>query len=156
MKDKPDITYSVMALMVIGGIIYFTHNYFQQLIAPPSGDISTLQERIAPLGKLNIEGDIKTPEPKAQPEVLKVAKVPEADGESIYNKSCASCHAVGILNAPKPKDEANWTPRLAQGISGLVESAVVGKGMMPPRGGCSSCSNDDLKSAIQFMTDFPK
>jgi cytochrome c5 len=151
MKDKPDITYSVIALMVIGGIIYFTHNYFQQLIAPPSSDMSTLQERIAPLGKLNVEGDIK--EPKAQPQV---AKSTEVDGESIYNKSCASCHAVGILNAPKPKDEANWTPRLAQGISGLVESAVAGKGMMPPRGGCSSCSDDDLKSAIQFMTDFPK
>jgi cytochrome c5 len=100
--------------------------------------------------------DFPKSEPKAQPEVSKVSEASKLLGESIYNKSCASCHAVGILNAPKPKDEANWTPRLAQGISGLVESAVAGKGMMPPRGGCSSCSDDDLKSAIQFMTDFPK
>ena len=34
----------------------------------------------------------------------------------------------------------------------MLQSAITGKGAMPPRGG-SQASDDELKAAIQYMVD---
>ncbi|WP_207063272.1 cytochrome c5 family protein [Motiliproteus sp. SC1-56] len=75
-----------------------------------------------------------------------------ADGEAVYNKACVNCHAAGVAGAPKTGDADAWAPRLAQGIDAMVQSAINGKGAMPPKGLCADCSADDLKAAIEYMT----
>ncbi|MEH6649182.1 MAG: c-type cytochrome [Motiliproteus sp.] len=75
-----------------------------------------------------------------------------ADGEAVYNKTCATCHAAGVANAPKVHDAAAWAPRLEMGIDALVASAVKGKGAMPPKGLCAGCTDEELKAAIEFMS----
>lgn len=75
------------------------------------------------------------------------------DGEAIYSKACVACHSTGVAGAPKVGDKAAWEPRLAQGLDGLVGSAVKGKGAMPPKGGQMSLTDDDVKSAVQFMLE---
>jgi len=72
-------------------------------------------------------------------------------GKKVYQNSCQSCHAMGVAGAPKQGDKAAWAPRIATGMDALVASAINGKNIMPPRGACASCSDDDIKAAVQYM-----
>ncbi|MBL8375474.1 c-type cytochrome, partial [Accumulibacter sp.] len=83
------------------------------------------------------------------------APAANAAGESVFKKTCAMCHAAGVAGAPKPGDKADWGPRIAQGNATLYKHAIEGftgaKGMMPPRGGGASLSDDDVKAAVDYM-----
>ena len=85
------------------------------------------------------------------------ATADNAAGKSVYNKSCALCHAAGVAGAPKPGDKADWAPRIAQGNDLMYKHAIEGftgtKGQMPPRGGASSLSDADVKVAVDFMVE---
>lgn len=76
-------------------------------------------------------------------------------GESTYKKVCAMCHAANVAGAPKPGDKADWEPRIAQGIDTLHKHALEGftgtKGMMPARGGSPALTDDEVKSAVDYM-----
>ncbi|MDI3515340.1 MAG: hypothetical protein PWP40_2569, partial [Rhodocyclaceae bacterium] len=76
-------------------------------------------------------------------------------GESVYKKTCSLCHAAGVAGAPKPGDKAEWAPRIAQGNDTLYKHAIEGftgaKGMMPPRGGGASLTDDEVKAAVDYM-----
>ena len=76
-----------------------------------------------------------------------------AAGEQIYQSACFACHMTGVAEAPKLDDPAAWEPRLAQGMAGLIESSINGKGAMPPKGGFAHLTEDDLRNAIGFMLD---
>jgi cytochrome c5 len=96
------------------------------------------------------------PVPKAAP-----APVPQAAaagggaGESVFKKVCALCHAAGVAGAPIPGNHEDWDARLAQGNEVLYKHAIEGftgeKGMMPPRGGGSSLTDDEVKAAVDYM-----
>ncbi len=79
-----------------------------------------------------------------------------ADGAATYNTKCMVCHAAGIAGAPKFGDKAAWAPRIATGMDAMMNTAINGKGGMPPRGTCGDCSDADLKAAIQYMIDNAK
>jgi len=78
-------------------------------------------------------------------------------GASVYTKTCALCHATGVGGAPKPGDKADWGPRIAQGKETLYKHAIEGftgaKGMMPPRGGGASLTDDEVKAAVDYMVE---
>ena len=76
-----------------------------------------------------------------------------AAGEQIYQTACFACHMTGVAEAPKLDDPAAWEPRLAQGMEGLLQSSINGKGAMPPKGGFAHLTEDDLRNAIGFMLD---
>lgn len=83
------------------------------------------------------------------------AAAANAGGEKVYRNTCALCHAAGVAGAPIPKDKADWGPRIEQGMDVLYKHAIEGytgaKGVMPPRGGAASLSDDDVKSAVDHM-----
>lgn len=83
------------------------------------------------------------------------APTASAAGQSVYNRTCALCHAAGVAGAPKPGDKAEWEPRIAQGMDVLYQHSLEGftgkKGMMPPRGGASNLSDEEVKAAVDFM-----
>ena len=72
-------------------------------------------------------------------------------GEALYKSTCSACHASGAAGAPKVGDNAAWAPRLAQGLDGLLKSAINGKNAMPPKGG-SNATEFELARAIVYMT----
>lgn len=74
-----------------------------------------------------------------------------AMGENRFKMVCSACHTTGVAGAPRVGDKAAWEPRLAKGIDALVNSAIHGKGAMPPKGGAMNYSNDDIRAAIQYM-----
>jgi len=79
-----------------------------------------------------------------------------ADGKQIYDSTCMACHATGVANAPKLGDKAAWAPRIKQGMDTLLQSALKGKGAMPPKGGNASLSDADVRAAIEFMVSQSK
>ena len=73
-------------------------------------------------------------------------------GKTTYESACAGCHGSGVLGAPKFGDKAAWAARNKNGVAALVKSAIAGtaKGM-PPRGGRSDFSDQQLRAAIEHM-----
>ncbi len=74
------------------------------------------------------------------------------NGEKVYAANCASCHAAGVLGAPKAGDKAAWAPRIKQGKEVLYTHGLQGFKMMPPKGGNPGLKDDEVKAAIDFMT----
>ena len=100
-----------------------------------------IRSRIQPIGKVHISGA------KAE-----VASGPRS-GSDIYAKACVGCHSVGVLNAPKMRDAADWAPRMLQGFDTVWQNAIKGIGAMPAMGTCGDCSDDDIKAAIEHMIE---
>lgn len=94
----------------------------------------------------------KAPEKAAAAPAPEKAAAPAGDkGKDIYNKACAACHMTGAANAPKFGDKAAWGPRIATGKPALYNSALKGKGAMPPKGGNAALADDDVKAAVDYM-----
>lgn len=100
-----------------------------------------ISERIKPVGGVYLEDKTAAAKP-AGPRT----------GEQVYNGACVACHGSGVLGSPKFRDAALWGPRLKQGIATLQKHAINGINQMPPRGTCTDCSDDEIKAAIEYMT----
>ena len=74
-------------------------------------------------------------------------------GEAVYKKACMSCHMTGAAGAPKLGDASAWELRIAKGSDALVQSALAGVPgtAMMAKGACNACSDDDIKSAVEYM-----
>lgn len=106
-----------------------------------------VKKRILPIGDVYLAG--------AQPAAPVVPAGPRT-GADIYQTTCFGCHGTGAGGAPKKGDVAAWGPRVAQGMDVLFDHAWNGftgsSGMMPARGTCMSCSEDEIKDTIKFIT----
>ena len=95
--------------------------------------------------------------PAPAPAPAPAAETENAAGKSVFNKTCALCHAAGVAGAPKPGDKEDWAPRIAQGKDVLYKHAIEGftgaKGMMPPRGGGTALTDDEVKAAVDYMVE---
>ena len=79
------------------------------------------------------------------------AKAPKS-GEEVYKSVCTACHSSGAAGAPKLGDKSDWAPRLKAGQKTLLNSALKGKGAMPPRGGADS-SDLEVERAVVYMAN---
>ena len=97
----------------------------------------------------------KAEAPAPQAEAPAATETAGVDGEKVYKKTCALCHASGVAGAPIPGNHDDWDARVAQGNDVLYKHALEGftgeKGMMPPRGGGTSLKDDEVKAAVDFM-----
>ena len=144
-------------LVVLALVIYYvtqaiieeTQNAF---VKEDSAYQEQLNKRIAPVGRVAIAGQSDEVEAReSEPEPAAAAM----SGEDIYNSSCVACHGIGIAGAPKVGDTEAWAPRIDQGLPTLYEHAIDGyqgnTGMMPPKGGAMSLSDDEIKAAVDYM-----
>lgn len=74
-------------------------------------------------------------------------------GETVYTKSCSSCHKLGIIGAPKTGDKVAWQPLISHGTETLVKNAIEGIGKMPARGGNSKLSDAEVRAAVEYMLE---
>ncbi|MGA7964290.1 MAG: c-type cytochrome [Gammaproteobacteria bacterium] len=74
-----------------------------------------------------------------------------AVGQKIYQAHCAACHASGAAGAPRYGDAKQWASRIKLGLDMLHQNALNGIGAMPPKGGCSNCSKDQIISAADYI-----
>ena len=134
-------------ILVLYAIIYsLTAARFQVFVA----DESSIADRIRPIGEVTLAGSA-TAASTAAAETAAAPAAAAKSGEEIYNQSCIACHLSGAAGAPKLGDKAAWEARVAQGMDAMLATAISGKNAMPPRGTCATCSDDDLKTVIEYM-----
>jgi cytochrome c5 len=74
-----------------------------------------------------------------------------SNGKAIFEANCSACHGTGVAGAPKVGDKAAWAPRLKQGMDTLHQSALKGKGAMPPKGGNMALPDADVMAAVDYL-----
>ena len=149
MKDSEFINYFMAVLGVLVGITALILIVANSLASKQETmDIAMLErtkERTAPIGKVNI-GTV--PVRKAS---VTVVATKAAKPEDIYQSACHACHATGVLEAPRIDDKAAWQTRLATGLDTVYQVAIQGRGNMPPKGGRTDLSDEDIKHTVDYM-----
>ena len=79
------------------------------------------------------------------------AAAPAFDVQSTYQMSCFACHGTGAAGAPVLGDADAWTERMAKGMDAVMVNVVNGINAMPPKGLCMTCSDDNLRSLVDYM-----
>lgn len=75
-------------------------------------------------------------------------------GESTYKMFCVACHGLGMSGAPKIGDRAAWGERAAKGLDAMLARARAGiPPAMPAKGGCTRCTDEELRAAVEYMLD---
>ena len=154
-KTNTEFGFTVGAVIVAVALILTVNTLMCGLLQGPAADMSdeAIAARIAPVGQLNMAAAIAP--------VAPVAAAPGAasdsrSGKKVYTTHCAMCHASGAAGAPKFGDAAAWGSRAAAGMDALMNSAINGKNAMPARGLCSTCSDDELQAAVEYMVNNSK
>lgn len=78
------------------------------------------------------------------------------NGKKVYDKVCVACHMTGVAGAAALNDKARWEENAKLGMKELVKHAINGVpkgkyGVMPERGSCNDCSDEDLADAVAYM-----
>ena len=73
--------------------------------------------------------------------------------EEVYNAACMACHMTGAAGAPILGDTSAWSARITQSVETLYDHAINGIGAMPAKGGCMSCSDNEVKAVVDFMIE---
>jgi cytochrome c5 len=136
-----NITFVVLVVIVVMQLFSIFY------VAHTESHDSTLIDRIKPLGQVYIEEDSNS----VGNEEKVTANDKARSGKEIVSSSCSGCHSAGILGAPKIGNKDDWESLSQRGISELLKTAISGKGAMPPKGTCATCSDEELKSAIEYM-----
>lgn len=106
-----------------------------------------IEERIKPAGEVCLEGD------SSCGAAVVVAGGGAKSADDIYNTNCMACHATGAAGAPKLGDVAAWAGRMEKGIDQVYANAINGFNAMPAKGLCMSCSDDDVKSVVDYILE---
>jgi len=145
---------SVGTIIVVGVLVLVLNNAVGGILkGPATGDMSekSTAERIQPVAQLNTGAPIVPETTAAAAPAPAAAGGAVRSGKETFQSVCFACHGTGAAGAPKFGDAAAWAPRIKQGIDTLLNHAINGLRAMPPRGTCASCSDDDLKAAIEYM-----
>jgi len=77
---------------------------------------------------------------------------PTRNGQQVYNEACATCHNRTTQGAPLPDDDVEWGYRIKKGKDVLIRHVMEGyKELMPVKGGCRNCSEEEVLAAIDFI-----
>ena len=76
-------------------------------------------------------------------------------GESIWATACFRCHRYGTNGAVVFENKAYWDQAATKGLEELYNSVWEGKkgenGVMPPKGFCNLCSEDEIKKSVLYI-----
>ena len=136
-------------LVVIAVLFYVVANLVTSELVDEDHDgrmQAKIEENIRPVGQVNV-GSV----PASAPAAAGAAAAAPRSGDEVYNSACAACHASGVAGAPKLGDQGAWGVRASKGVDALLSSVVNGLNAMPPKGGCATCSDAELKGAIEHM-----
>ena len=77
------------------------------------------------------------------------------NGKKIYDNACAVCHMYGTAGAATMVDFKFWDKSASKGMDIILYNVIEGYkgkiGVMPPKGNCLSCSDEDIKASIVYI-----
>ena len=146
-------------LVIIGVLCFILANWLASGVEQVADPITEkeVERRIKPVGDVYV-GSVP-PEAMAQSQAP-VEQAAEtggaskyASGKEVYEAVCLACHATGAAGAPKYGEKDAWAKYLEKGIEGSYAAAINGAGAMPPKGGRMDLSDDDVKSAVDYLVE---
>jgi cytochrome c5 len=150
-----------LVLVMFALIFLAMHIYADHPAATAPDAQKQAVERVAPVGAVYAGDTGKAALLAAQEAAKKAAESQVAyggtlDGKTIFGNLCQTCHTNAATGAPVISDKAAWAPRVAKGVSTLVDHAINGfQGpdgkMMPAKGGNPSLTNDQVKATVEWM-----
>lgn len=150
---------TVLAVFAVGMLVIAAVIYHRQPDQQDPNARANIKQRLAPVGAV-YAGDTGRKAMKAAKS--KAAEGGEAayggttDGHTIFKKLCSTCHADGINGAPKVGNADDWDSRIAEGKDTLVKHAINGysgdTGVMPPKGGNSNLTKEQITNTVEWMT----
>lgn len=96
---------------------------------------------------------LKSFKSKKQPPKVSIEGTGLAAGKSVYESTCYACHDNGSGGAPQLGNKADWEPLIAKGTPVLYANAIHGINGMPAMGTCSSCTNQQVQDAVDYMVN---
>ncbi|MCY4213514.1 MAG: c-type cytochrome [Gammaproteobacteria bacterium] len=144
----------LVAALLVGGV---GGAWNGGLAAADSAD--DIRERLKPFGGVcrvgqdcgGLEGgDVAA---VSAPAVAAGGTATELGGQQIYDQFCFACHNTGVGEAPLFGSLEQWQPRIDQGMEQMLAVSLAGRGLMPPMGTCITCSEEEMRAAIQYMVD---
>jgi len=164
-NNNPDKQFFDLFMIVMGSLVAITFALFllASYISGKTQEVHILQDsyyeaevnaRIAPVSQVALDGAAI----ENAGEVTKIEPVATMlSGPQVYNQACVACHGSGVAGAPKTGDAAVWGSRIAQGNDTLREHAINGyqgaTGYMPPKGGRTDLSDDEILAAMDYMLE---
>jgi len=73
------------------------------------------------------------------------------DAAATYQASCFACHASGAAGAPLLGDQEAWNSRMEKGMNVVMANVINGINAMPARGLCMDCTDNELRSIVDYM-----
>jgi cytochrome c5 len=118
--------------------------------------VAAVTDRIKPFARVAVAGSDNSALAIAAPaHAGNIAMVVPKDGPALYDAVCKTCHATGLMGAPKFGDHAAWAPRIAEGKPTLYSHALKGftgkVGVMPAKGGRTDLSDELIKEGVDYM-----
>jgi cytochrome c5 len=92
-----------------------------------------------------------TPAAATATTIAPVAAKQHRSGKTVYQEACMACHSSGAAGAPKLGDKNAWRPKIAQGSNTLLQHALHGYNAMPAQGGCTACTESEIKAAVDYL-----
>lgn len=144
-----------LALVALG-----VHNRSQSDTKTPE-QLAAVHARIAPVGGVyaGASGQMAQAAAEAAAQASAQSQVAYGgtmDGAVIYDNLCKTCHDTGAGGAPL-MTRAAWVDRIAQGMDTLVQHSIDGfqgnTGVMPPRGGNPSLTDEQMRASVEWMID---
>lgn len=81
-----------------------------------------------------------------------IANAQAFDPAQAYQANCFVCHGTGAAHSPEVGDVIEWEIRLEKGFDTLVQNTINGlNSVMPARGLCTDCSDEQLIAIIEYM-----
>ena len=79
------------------------------------------------------------------------------DAAAGYQATCFACHGTGQAHAPIVGDLIEWEIRAEKGFEILVQNTINGlNGIMPARGLCTDCTDEQLRAIVEYMLEESK
>jgi cytochrome c5 len=125
----------VIPVFIIIGLVY----YVTSANKPAAGAVDTEKATAMRIQKVGVVE-------------VRDANRPLKSGEEVYKAQCAACHDSGAAGAPKFSDAGAWGARLGQGLEGLVNAALKGKGAMGAQGG-GDFNDTEIARAVVYLSN---
>ncbi len=122
-------------------VLFAALTFSSATLATNQADYDAIAERIKPVGDVYLAGS----------EPVKAEPTGPRDGATVYGTFCIACHSSGVSGAPIKDNAEQWAPRIAQGEDVLKKHAIEGLNLMPAKGTCMDCSDDEIVAAIEHM-----
>jgi len=165
---KPSESISLIArVLTLLGVLGFSAS-----LVWAQSDTGRISSNLAPVGEVCLAGDPCTDAPgtaavsqpaaaapapvaatEPEPAAAAVPAANDFDVAGAYQLRCFACHGTGAAGAPVSGDADAWGERMAKGMEAVMANAINGVGAMPARGLCMDCTDEHIRSLIDYMVE---